>query len=182
MTLTSSTSVPTPMPNLPSNHSAFHTSCARNTRNSQREVEEVAMDVLNDQREVALAQIFLARLAHRAVGRIGPEGFVVRAAIVIASDAEAARHPQDQHRHRDEARHPGGHAAEPGVLARTGQKSAASTWAKGTGRSCNGCPERLPNWNRPGRHRGREKSGEDKPTTRRAGLSVRSRHAPREHR
>ncbi len=70
----------------------------------ERDVEEVAMDVLNDQREVALAQILLARLAHGAVGRVGPEGFVVGAAIVVAGDAEAAREYQDDHRHGHEAR------------------------------------------------------------------------------
>ena len=58
------------------------------------------MDVLKDQREVALAQIVLARLAHGAIGRIGPERFVISAAIVVAGEAEAARRPQNQQRHR----------------------------------------------------------------------------------
>ena len=90
----------------------------------QREIQEVAMDVLQDQREVALAPVVLARLADGAVGRIGPEGFVVGAAIVIAGEAEAAGKRQDEHGRGDEARQEGGHGAEPG---------ASPGWPKSSG-------------------------------------------------
>src|SRR5579862_3186472 len=80
------------------------------------------MDVLNDQRKVALTQILLARLAHRAVGRIGPEGFVIRAPIVITSEPEPAREDQDDHRHGHEARQEAGYRPEPGVFARAAEK------------------------------------------------------------
>src|ERR1700733_10863323 len=52
---------------------------------SDREVQEVAMDVLENERKAALSPIGLARLADSAIGRIGPEGLVIRAAIIVAS-------------------------------------------------------------------------------------------------
>src|SRR5713226_4578184 len=55
----------------------------------QRQVEEVAMDVLHDQREGPLATIMLAWFAHGAGRWIGPESLVVRAAVVVASEPEA---------------------------------------------------------------------------------------------
>ena len=81
----------------------------------QREIQKVAMDVLKDQRERALAEIVLARLADGAGGRVGPERFVVCAAIVVAGEAESAGRPEDQHGAGDEDRHPGRELAEPGV-------------------------------------------------------------------
>src|SRR5205085_10394903 len=67
----------------------------------QRDVHEIAMDVLHDQRERALAEIRLARLANGAVRRIGPERLVVRAAIVIARHPEQPGKRQDQQRRRE---------------------------------------------------------------------------------
>src|SRR3954466_5245754 len=64
----------------------------------QRDVHEVAMDVLHDQRERALAEIRLARLANGAVRRIGPERLVIRAAIVIA------RHPEQTGKRQEHQR------------------------------------------------------------------------------
>ena len=52
------------------------------------------MDVLQHERKRSLAQIGLARLSHRAGRRIGPERFVVRAAVVVAGEPEAARRPR----------------------------------------------------------------------------------------
>ena len=60
-----------------------------------REVQEVAVDVLEDQRERALAAVALARLADGAGRRIGPERLVVGAAVVIAGEAEAAGRPAE---------------------------------------------------------------------------------------
>src|SRR6266516_3568144 len=47
------------------------------------EIEEVTMDILQHQREGALATVGFSRLADSAGRRIGPEGFVIRAAIVV---------------------------------------------------------------------------------------------------
>src|ERR1700680_2347774 len=57
----------------------------------KRQVHKIAMHVLHDQREVTFAEVFLSRLTDSAVGRIGPERFVVSAAIVVASQTESAR-------------------------------------------------------------------------------------------
>src|SRR5271170_1696490 len=72
------------------------------------EAKEVAMEVLEDQGKAALAEVFLARLANGTGRRVGPEGFVVRAAIVIAGEAEETRDPENEEgrRKRQEARIP----------------------------------------------------------------------------
>src|SRR5438552_17452195 len=57
----------------------------------QRRVEEVAVHVLQDERQRGLAAVALARLADRAGVRVGPERFVVRAAVVVAGEAESTR-------------------------------------------------------------------------------------------
>src|SRR5579863_2067567 len=74
-----------------------------------REIQEVAMDVLENQREATLAPIGFARLANRACGWVCPEGLVISAAVVIAGEAEQARERQDQQTHRkgEEAGPPG---------------------------------------------------------------------------
>src|SRR5438552_3745009 len=66
----------------------------------QREVEEIAVRVLEDQRKRALAEVAGARLADGAVGRVGPEGFVIGAAVVVAGKPEAARRPENKERGR----------------------------------------------------------------------------------
>src|ERR1700733_6874692 len=53
----------------------------------QGEVQEIAMDILDDQGKSALAEIALARFADRAGGRVRPERFVVRAAVIVAGEA-----------------------------------------------------------------------------------------------
>ena len=59
------------------------------------------MKVLEDQREAALAEIAFARLADGAGGRVGPEGFVVCAAVVVAGEAEEAGYPENEERGRE---------------------------------------------------------------------------------
>src|SRR5690349_5494081 len=49
----------------------------QNEENGKREIEKKAMHVLNDQRQLLLAEIRLARLADGAAGRISPECLVV---------------------------------------------------------------------------------------------------------
>src|SRR5262249_4807217 len=63
-----------------------------------REIQEIPMNVLQDQRKSSLAPIVAARLADRASRRIGPEGFVISSAIVIAGKTKSARRPKDQKR------------------------------------------------------------------------------------
>ena len=81
----------------------------------QREIKKIAMDVLHDEREGTLAQIGLARLAHRAGRRVGPERFVISASIIITGEPEPARRPENQERGREVKASP---ATNP-VLART---------------------------------------------------------------
>ena len=56
---------------------------AEDENENEREIEEVAVHILQDQRERTLAPVGLARLAHGAGRRIGPERFVIRAAIIV---------------------------------------------------------------------------------------------------
>src|SRR5205814_10040797 len=60
------------------------------------------MNVLHDKREGTFAQISLAWLAHRTGRRVGPEGFVVGAPIIIAGEPKPARRPQNQERGREQ--------------------------------------------------------------------------------
>src|SRR6185437_5412331 len=59
----------------------------------ESQIEEVTMNVLDDQREAALAEISLARLANRTVRRVLPESFVIGAAIVVTREPETAGSP-----------------------------------------------------------------------------------------
>ena len=65
-------------------------------REEQRHVEKITVDVVQNQREGILAPVAVARLAHRAGHRVGPERLVVGAAVVVAGEAKAERRPQDQ--------------------------------------------------------------------------------------
>src|SRR5262249_51553853 len=66
----------------------------------QRQVQEIAMDILNDQRERALTPIVRSRFAHRARRGIGPERFVVGPTVVVAGKAKPGGRPNDQERRR----------------------------------------------------------------------------------
>src|ERR1700735_1862095 len=68
---------------------------------NHRDIHEVTMDILNNQRERSFAEILLARLAHGAVWRVHPPRFVVSAPIVVAGNSKAAGSPQDQKRCRE---------------------------------------------------------------------------------
>ncbi len=84
------------------------------------DIGEVAVDVLQHQREPALAAVArAARLAHRARDRIRPERLVVGAAVVVAGEAEEPGERQDEERRRErqQRRPPGRLGPEPGVLA-----------------------------------------------------------------
>ena len=65
-------------------------------------IREVTMHVLEQQRERALAPVArAARLTDRAGGRVRPEAFVIRAAIVITGEAEECGERQDDERWRE---------------------------------------------------------------------------------
>jgi hypothetical protein len=63
----------------------------------QAQVEEVAMDVLDDEREAGLSHIALVRFRHRARRWREPERAVVGLAVVVAGEPEAERNGQDDH-------------------------------------------------------------------------------------
>src|SRR5207237_7665279 len=56
----------------------------QNDEEQQREIEEVAVHVLQDERKRSLAEIGFSRFSDRTPGRVSPERLVVRAAVVIA--------------------------------------------------------------------------------------------------
>src|ERR1700733_14549243 len=56
-----------------------------------REPQKVAMKVLHNERKGSFPQITLPGLTHRTCRRIGPERFVIRAAVVVAGQTEQAR-------------------------------------------------------------------------------------------
>src|SRR2546430_14009310 len=66
----------------------------------EREIEKIPVHVPHDQREGTPAQVSLPRFADRAGGWISPEGFVIRAAIVIAGQPQAAGRPENEQRRR----------------------------------------------------------------------------------
>src|SRR2546430_11807031 len=76
---------PEPFPNV----------VTQNQNENEREIQKIAVHVLHDERERALAEIRFARLTDSARGRVRPECFVIRAAIVITGQAESARRPQN---------------------------------------------------------------------------------------
>src|SRR5205085_9501197 len=94
----------------------FHGIVSQNRPHQVGEAQKVTMKVLHNQREAAFAEIGLPRLADRARWRIGPEGLVVSATIVITGETEEARNPKDEQRRRkrQKARIPGRLRTEPG--------------------------------------------------------------------
>src|SRR6266496_2233788 len=67
-----------------------------NDDESEREIKKIAMHILHDKRERAFAPVTVARLAYCAGGRIGPERFVIRATIVVTSQAKSGRSPENK--------------------------------------------------------------------------------------
>ena len=58
--------------------------------NSEREIQKISMNVLQDQRKFSLAAIVVTRLAYGTCRRVGPKRFVISAAIVVAGEAKSA--------------------------------------------------------------------------------------------
>src|SRR3954465_4269402 len=95
-----------------------------NHQKDEREIKEVAVDVLDYERKISLAAVAVAGLADGAVRRVRPEAFVVRSPIVVAGEPESGGKRQDQQRGRKRQkrrnpRWPG--AVDPGVR-RVGKK------------------------------------------------------------
>src|SRR4029077_9162609 len=65
----------------------------KNHNKTEREVKKITVHVLQDQRERAFAEVSFARLADGAGRRIGPEGFIISAAIIVAGEPKTARRP-----------------------------------------------------------------------------------------
>src|SRR5437870_3102337 len=68
---------------------------AQDQNENEREIQKIAVNILHDERERALAQISFARLADRACRRVGPERFIISATIVVAGQPESSRRPQN---------------------------------------------------------------------------------------
>src|SRR4029450_5614071 len=63
---------------------------------AERDVEEISVNVLQDQRKRGLAAVLLAGFPNRTGRRIGPERLVVRATIVVARQPKESGKGQDQ--------------------------------------------------------------------------------------
>ena len=69
-----------------------------NDQDEQGNEQHVTVNVLQNQRKRILAPVCFPWLTDRARGRIAPEGFVVRAAIVVARHAEETGDWQNEQR------------------------------------------------------------------------------------
>src|ERR1700677_2354426 len=67
----------------------------------KREIEEITMGVLQDERQILLAEVTLARFADRTGDRIQPERLIISAAVIITGEAESGGNPHDQNRGRE---------------------------------------------------------------------------------
>src|SRR5215207_1190664 len=65
------------------------------------DVQEVAVNVLYDQRKGGLAAVLFPGLAHGAGRGIGPEGLVIRPAVVVAGQPEEPGEWQDEESGRE---------------------------------------------------------------------------------
>ena len=100
------------------------------------EPQKVAMKILHDERKASFPQISLARLAHRARRRIGPERFVIGAAVVVAGHTEQAGNPENEQRRRkgQKVRVPTRFWAKQGVRGaaeKLGRIKRRDIWSKG---------------------------------------------------
>ena len=64
-----------------------------NANKDDCEIEKITMHILHDEREGTFAPVSRARLTDCAGGRIGPEGLVISAAVIITSEPETTRRP-----------------------------------------------------------------------------------------
>ena len=71
---------------------------SENENKNHRQIHKIAVDVLDDERERAFADIRFARFADGAVRRVGPERLVIGAAVIITGEPKTRRRPQNQER------------------------------------------------------------------------------------
>ena len=100
-----STIVPRPMPKcfapeLSAEPHRFPRVAGEDEDEQQREIKEVAVNVLHDQGKRVFARIAFSRLADGARRRVGPKRFIIGAPIIVARQAKAGRCPEDQKRGR----------------------------------------------------------------------------------
>jgi len=86
------------------------------------------VDVLDDEREGTLTEIFLARLADGTSRRVRPERFVICAAIVIAGETESAGGPEYEHGAGNSEGQPVRELAEPGIVAGEAENFRRIKW------------------------------------------------------
>jgi hypothetical protein len=67
----------------------------QNDEKQKRQVKKIAMNVLKDQWEFALATIAMPWFADCASRRIGPKRLIIGAAVIITSEAKSARRPKN---------------------------------------------------------------------------------------
>src|SRR5882672_3206369 len=62
----------------------------------KRHVKKITMNILHDERKGFFAEVPFPRFSYGTCRRVGPERFVVCAAIIIASKAKASRRPENE--------------------------------------------------------------------------------------
>ena len=142
----------------------------KNDKN-QREIKKIAMNILKNQRKFSLAAIIVAtaarRLADGARGRVSPESFVIRAAIVVAGKSKSGRRPENQKcgRKRQPIGNPARFRTEQRVR-RIPKQLRANKTAKDNCRNDNARPETPPTSNKRQKPTKPKKPSPDTPTTR----------------
>src|SRR5262245_65168254 len=66
------------------------------TEQHDSQIKKVAMNILEDEGKGMLAQILLSGFDHSTGRGVSPERFVISASIVVASQAEQSRRPEDE--------------------------------------------------------------------------------------
>ncbi len=90
-------SVPTPMPKWPSKSKARIDVVPKKDDEDERDVEKIAVKILENEREARLAVIFaIARFADSAARWVEKEGTVVGLAVVVARQTKAERTTENQ--------------------------------------------------------------------------------------
>src|ERR1700722_266924 len=74
----------------------------QNEDKKQRDVKEVAGNVLHDQRERVFARISFSWFADRACGRVSPERFVIGTTVVVTREGKAGWSPENKKSGREE--------------------------------------------------------------------------------
>lgn len=65
---------------------------------AERQIQKIPVDILHDEWQRILAEVRFARLTYGAARRIGPEGFVIRAAVVITRKSKSTGRPENEER------------------------------------------------------------------------------------